>query len=142
MKALVGAFNKEQCPSRWKLQRWFVCSSNYNKFNWVSGLRNTTSLYTSRMSLKPFQLRSKKNSGISPSINLSQSFSFSLRDLHRTWGKGMILKYVKVVKLCFKSHFHTQSFIFQHFYILIFFNYKKVKTTLFHNDDCQCGYFY
>ena len=41
-------------------------------------------LYTSKISLKPFQLLSKKNSGISPSMNLSQSFSLSLLDLHLT----------------------------------------------------------
>ena len=41
-------------------------------------------LYTSKISLKPFQLLSKKNSGISPSMNLSHSFSLSLLDLHLT----------------------------------------------------------
>ena len=35
--------------------------------------------------MKPFQLLSKKNSGISPSMNLSQSFSLSLLDLHLTF---------------------------------------------------------
>ena len=53
-------------------------------------------LYTSKISLKPFQLLSKKNSGISPSMNLSHSFSLSLLDLHLTFKNVVnIVKYVR-----------------------------------------------
>ena len=56
-------------------------------------------LYTSKISLKPFQLLSKKNSGISPSMNLSHSFSLSLLDLHLTC-KNIIIN-CKISQICF-----------------------------------------
>ena len=61
-------------------------------------------LYTSKISLKPFQLRSKKNSGISPSMNLSHSFSLSLLDLHLTF-KNIIIN----CKICEISYTYQLS---------------------------------
>ena len=61
-------------------------------------------LYTSKISLKPFQLLSKKNSGISPSMNLSHSFSLSLLDLHLTF-KSIIIN----CKICEISYTYQLS---------------------------------